>query len=121
VHGGGFITEFSTPQLNALAMLFLRLHSQGNVVNGFFWGLWLLPFGLLVMKSGFIPRWLGIWLLIDGFAFLVLSVVGVLAPQYHDIVFLYAQPAFFGEIAIMVFLLVKGANVVPLTAVGATA
>jgi Domain of unknown function (DUF4386) len=116
VHGGGFLTEFTTSQLNALAMLFLRLHSQGNVVNGFFWGLWLLPFGLLVMKSGFIPRWLGIWLLIDGFAYLVLSFVGILASQYLDIVFLYAQPAFFGELAIMLFLVIKGANVPPLTA-----
>src|SRR5450432_4262689 len=43
LHGGGFLTAFTTTQLNALAMLFLRLHSQGNVVNGFFWGLWLLP------------------------------------------------------------------------------
>lgn len=42
-------------------MLFLRLHGQGNAVNEMFWGLWLLPFGLLA-RSHFIPRLLGIWL-----------------------------------------------------------
>jgi hypothetical protein len=111
VQGGSFLAAFSTQQQDALAMLFLRLHSQGNVVNGVFWGLWLFPFGLLVMKSGFLPRWLGIWLLIDGFAYLVLSIIGILAPQYHDTAFTFGQPAFFAEIAIMLYLLIKGANV----------
>jgi hypothetical protein len=116
VHGGGFLGAFNTSQQYALAMLFLRLHSQGNVVNGVFWGLWLFPFGLLVMKSGFLPRFLGIWLLIDGCAYVVLSVVGILTPQYRDITFLIAQPALFAEIAMMLFLLIRGANVPPSTA-----
>src|SRR5580704_2846084 len=120
VHGGGFLGAFTTPQLQALAMLFLRLHAQGNVVNGFFWGLWLFPFGLLVMKSGFLPRFLGIWLLIDGFAYVVLSVMGILTPQYRDTAFLWAQPALFGELAIMFFLLIRGANVSRLPVVAAT-
>lgn len=116
VHGGSYLTAFSTPQQQALAMLFLHLHSEGNGVNEVFWGLWLLPFGLLVMKSGFIPRILGIWLIIDGFAYLVLSVMGLLAPQYDHIAFLIAQPALFGELAIMLFLVIKGANVPPMPA-----
>jgi Domain of unknown function (DUF4386) len=111
VHGGGSLAAFTSAQLNALAMLFLHLHSQGNVVNGVFWGLWLLPFGLLVIKSGFIPRFLGYWLLIDGFAYVVLSIIGIMAPQYHERAFLIAQPALLGELAIMLFLLIRGANV----------
>ena len=110
VHGGSYFTAFTTPQLNALAMLFLRLHSQGNVVNGLFWGLWLFPFGWLVIKSGFIPRFLGYWLLIDGVAYVALTVVGILAPQYHDLAFTIGQPAFFGEIAITLYLVIWGAN-----------
>jgi hypothetical protein len=121
LQGGSFLTAFDRPQQEALAMLFLRLHGQGNVVNGAFWGLWLFPFGLLVMKSGFVPRFLGIWLLIDGCAYLVLTAVGILAPHYHDLAFTIAQPALLGEIAIMLFLVVKGANVKPLTTVSATA
>ena len=116
VHGGAYLTAFTTPQLNALAMLFLHLHSQGNIVNGIFWGLWLFPFGWLVMKSGFLPRLLGIWLLIDGLAYLVLSVIGIVAPQYHGAAFLIAQPALFAELAITLYLLIWGANVKALRA-----
>jgi hypothetical protein len=112
IHGGGSLAVFTAAQLNALAMLFLHLHGQGNVVNGVFWGLWLLPFGLLVIKSGFIPRFIGYWLLIDGLAYVVLSSIGIMAPQYHERAFLFAQPALFGELAIMLFLLIRGANVI---------
>lgn len=119
VHGEGYLSTFNTPQLQSLAMLFLHLHSQGNVVNEVFWGLWLFPFGLLVLKSGFMPRFLGIWVLIDGFAYLVLNVVAILAPQYQDTAFLIAQPALFGELAVVLFLVIKGANVPPLPAAAA--
>jgi Domain of unknown function (DUF4386) len=121
LHGESYLTVFNTQQQQSLAMLFLHLHSQGNIVNEVFWGLWLLPFGLLVMKSGFIPRFLGVWLLIDGFAYVVLSAIGILAPQYYSTAFTYAQPALFGELVIMLFLVIKGANVPPLTAAAATA
>jgi hypothetical protein len=110
VHGAG-LSAFTVAQQQTLMMLFVRLHSQGNVVNGLLWGLWLLPFGVLVIKSGFIPRFLGYWLLIDGLAYVALTVVGILAPQYHDIGFLIAQPALLGELAIVLFLVIKGANV----------
>jgi len=120
VHGSSYLTAFSISQQQALAMLFLHLHSEGNGVNEVFWGLWLLPFGLLVMKSGFIPRLLGIWLLIDGFAYVVLSVMGILAPQYDHIAFLIAQPALLAELAIMLFLVIRGANIPPLTTETAT-
>ena len=109
--GGGFVAAFSAAQQSALAMLFMRLHSEGNVVNGLFWGLWLFPFGLLVIESGFVPKFLGFWLLIDGFAYVVLTGIAVVTPQYNDVAFLVAQPALFGEIAIMLFLVIKGANV----------
>lgn len=52
--GGDFLAVFDKHQLDALAMLFLRLHGEGHVVNEIFWGLWLFPFGVLVMRSGFL-------------------------------------------------------------------
>ena len=115
VHGA-VAPAFTLAQQDALAYLFVRLHGQGNVVNGLFWGLWLLPFGMLVIRSGFIPRLLGYWLLLDGLAYVALTVIGVLAPQYHDTAFLVAQPALFGELAIVLFLLIRGANVSRATA-----
>jgi len=109
--GGEFLTVFDKPQRDALAMFFLRLHSQGISIDEIFWGLWLFPFGLLVFRSGFLPRWLGVWLMINCFAYVVLSVIGFFFPTYNDKAFLYLQPVLFGEIAIMLYLLIRGANV----------
>src|SRR6266851_9160203 len=69
--GADFLAVLDKPQRDALAMLFIRLHGQGNVINEIFWGLWLFPFGVLVMRSGFLPRILGVWLIINGFAYVV--------------------------------------------------
>src|SRR5215472_2474736 len=66
--GGEFLTVFDKPQRDALAMLFLRLYSRGQLISELFWGVWLFPFGLLVYRSGFIPRFLGVWLIINGLA-----------------------------------------------------
>ncbi len=109
--GGEFLTVFDKPQRDALAMFFLRLHSQGVSIDEIFWGLWLFPFGLLVFRSGFLPRWLGIWLMINCFGYVVLSVIGFFFPTYNDKAFLYLQPVLFGELAAMLYLLIRGANV----------
>src|SRR5579864_5384555 len=61
--GGELVSAFNGPQREAFAMLFLQLHHAGDLANAIFWGLWLFPFGLLVYKSRFLPRLLGIWLM----------------------------------------------------------
>jgi hypothetical protein len=118
--GGEFLTVFDRSQLDALGMLFIRLHGQGNMIAEIFWGLWLFPFGLLVFRSGFLPRFIGVWLMINCFGYLVLSMTALFFPAYNDKVFLYLQPVFFGELAIMLYLLIKGGKVqqssVPVTA-----
>ena len=108
LRGNEFVGALTQPQREAVAMLFLRLHGQGNAVNETFWGLWLLPFGLLITRSQFIPRLLGIWLLLDGFAWMGLSMVALLAPSYHDLAFKLAQPAVFAELAVMLWLMTIG-------------
>ncbi len=114
--GADFLAVFEKPQRDALAMLFLRLHGQGLVINEMFSGLWLFPFGVLVMRSRFLPRILGIWLIVNCFAYLALSYTGLLLPQYYDFVFRSAFPTLLGEMAIMLWLLIKGAKVHPLLA-----
>jgi Domain of unknown function (DUF4386) len=114
--GADFLAVFEKPQRDALAMLFLRLHSQGLVINEIFSGLWLFPFGVLVMRSRFLPRILGIWLIVNCLAYLALSFSGLLLPQCYDFVFRSALPALLGEMAIMLWLLIKGAKVQPLLA-----
>jgi hypothetical protein len=54
-----FLATFSRPQLDSLAYLFLQLHGEGIGVVDVFWSLWLVPFAVLVMRSGFLPRVLG--------------------------------------------------------------
>jgi hypothetical protein len=110
VRGADFLSIFEKPQRDALAMLFLNLHHHGFVVAEIFWGLWLFPLGLLVYRSRFLPRFLGVWIILAGFAWVVLSLTGILLPQYQDNVDTYAQPAFFGEIAFMLWLLIRGAR-----------
>src|SRR5712664_4093981 len=110
VRGADFLSIFEKPQRDALAMLFLRLHGQGFVVAEIFWGLWLFPLGLLVYRSRFLPRFLGVWLALAGFAWVLLSLTGVLLPQYQDKVDTFTQPAVFGELAFMFWLLIKGAR-----------
>jgi hypothetical protein len=116
VRGADFLSIFEKPQRDALAMLFLNLHHYGLVVAEIFWGLWLFPLGLLVYRSRFLPRFLGAWLIIAGFAWLILSLTGILLPQYQDKVNNFSQPAMFGEIVFMFWLLIRGAKPTPLLA-----
>jgi len=110
VRGADFLSIVDKPQREALAMLFLKLHGQGLVVAEIFWGLWLFPLALLVYRSRFLPRFLGIWLALAGFAWVILSLTSVLLPQYQDKVDRYCQPAIIGEIAFMLWLLIMGAK-----------
>jgi hypothetical protein len=110
VRGADSLSRFEKPQREALAMLFLHLHFHGLLVDEVFWGLWLFPLALLVYRSRFLPRFLGVWLALAGFAWVVLSLTGVLWPPYYDKVFTFTQPAVFGEIAFMLWLVIKGAR-----------
>ena len=111
--GADFLSVFDQPQRNALAMLFLRLHDHENFAAEIFWGLWLIPLAILVYRSGFLPRFLGIWLTINGFAYVALSFTGWLLPQYYAVAFNSAFPVLFGELAFMLWLVIKGAKPKP--------
>ncbi len=111
--GGDFLAVLDETQREALGMLFIRLHGQGHVINEVFWGLWLLPLGALVSRSGFLPRILGLWLIVAGFAWVALSATGLFAPQHADAAFRIAQPAVLGEIALALWLTVVGARMRP--------
>jgi len=112
--GADFLSVFTKPQLDALALVFLRLHNYGFLVAGIFWGLWLFPFGLLVYRSGFLPRILGVLLMINCFAYVIPSFTALLLPQYRDVVTRIALPFLLGEAAIVLWLLIKGTRDQPL-------
>ena len=108
--GADFLSVFAQPELDALAYLFLRLHGQGITVASIFWGLWLFPFGLLVIRSGFIPRVLGYLLMIAGGAYLASAFATLMLPQYAPLVARVALPLEVGELPIVFWLLIWGAR-----------
>jgi hypothetical protein len=114
--GGDFLVVFDKPQRDALAMLFLRLYNHGQFIAEVFWGLWLFPLGLLIYRSGFIPRFIGVWLMINCFGWLVLSFTALFFPDNYNALLGYLQPLLFGEMALMLYLLIKGAKVPALSA-----
>ena len=110
VRSADFLSAFDKPQRDALAMLLLRLRDHQNTAAEILWGAWLLPLAVLVHRSRFLPRFLGVWLVINGFAYIILSFTGVLLPQYQNKVFIFSQPALFAELALMLWLVIKGAR-----------
>jgi hypothetical protein len=106
---GEVLKTLAPEQLQDLAMMFLKIHGYGLSMLEIFMGLWLIPFGLLVYKSGFIPRLLGVLLLIAGIGYIVDSFTFMLFPNYRAFTF---QPALIfsglGELSTMLWLLIKG-------------
>lgn len=115
VRGADFLSAFSAPQREALALLFLRLHHHLDVAAAIFSGLWLIPLGLLVYRSRFLPRLIGIWLIAGCFAWLAFCVAGLMFPGSEDKVFSMAQPIVFGEVVFMLWLVIMGARERPVT------
>jgi len=114
LRGADFLSVFDKRQLEAMAMLFLDLHRYGYVV-GWIFGLWLLPFGVLVFKSGFLPRILGVLLIAACFGYLADSLTPLLLPSYANVVGRFTSIALtLGEPAIILWLLIRGAKDQPL-------
>ena len=104
--GADYLKVFTTEQLQALVYLFLRLHSQGLNIAQIFWGLWLFPMGYLVFKSGFLPRILGVLLMIACFGYVIQSFAAFLGYNVSIIFF-----TGWGELLLLLWLLIKGVNV----------
>ena len=108
--GGEGFSGLDVHTREALGMALIRMHGQANGINQTFWGLWLLPFGWLVVKSRFLPRWLGYWLLLDGIAWSAVGMTWFFSPDSANAMFHYLQPIFFAEIVAMLWLLIVGAK-----------
>jgi len=117
LRGESFLSAFNQQQLDPLVMVFLNLHGYGTVVAQIFWGLWLFPFGVLVFRSGFLPRILGVLLIIGCFGYIAASVTVLLFPaSRHMIHELLIAPGGVAELSILFWLLIKGVQVRPLEA-----
>jgi hypothetical protein len=105
-----FLDAIPTEQIQAQVMFQLNAYDSGVQLISVFWGLWLLPFGYLVYKSGFLPKFLGILLMAGCFGYLINFIGGFLFPRYADIGIakFVSLPATIGEIGICLWLLIAG-------------
>lgn len=111
LNGASYWSAFDKPQLNALAQGFLSLRGLGIGALSVYWGLWLLPLGVLTYKSGFLPRILGVLLLIAGSAYVLSAISFFVLPAYYGTIFWGAAPVYgLGEISFIAYLLFKGAR-----------
>ena len=106
--GGSHLAAFDAGQLQALAMSFLDLHQAGYLIAQVFFGLWLLPLGYLIVRSGFVPKLIGALLMVAGIGYLADVATFFLAPGFGVSV---SEFTFVGELLLMVWLLVRGVNV----------
>jgi hypothetical protein len=106
--GADYLKVFTVDQLQAQVMFFLDLHTQGIGVAQVFWTLWLFPMGYLVYKSVFLPRILGVFLMIACFGYLIDSFAFFLFPKFDVTI---SRFTFWGEVLFPLWLLIKGVNV----------
>ena len=107
--GADYLKTFSPDQLNTLALLSLRLFGYGGGLFLVFAGVaWALR-GYLIVQSGYLPKFLGLLLMIGGLAFIARNFALVLAPAYASgSLLLLLLP---GGLALTVWLLVRGVDV----------
>ncbi|HJW08237.1 MAG TPA: DUF4386 domain-containing protein, partial [Holophagaceae bacterium] len=118
LRGGDYLGAFDAAHREAIAMLLLNVSDHITTVSEVFWGLWLFPLGWLVFRSGMLPRFLGLWLILNGVSYLGLSAVGILWPQHLHLASSISFPIQMGEMALMLWLVVMGAKPRPLVPAG---
>jgi len=108
--GADWLSVFDRGQLNALAYILMRLHSRTLLVAEIFWGLWLVPFGILIIRSRFIPSALGYLLFVAALGYVASSLTFLLLPSYGPVVDPVASKLTFFELPIILWLLIWGAK-----------
>ncbi|MBN1525856.1 MAG: DUF4386 domain-containing protein [Spirochaetales bacterium] len=106
----GYLAAFNHEQLKSLAMIFLDIHRMAFQMVEIFWGLWLLPLGILIIKSRFFPSVLGILEFAGCFGYVLAFLVKFLLPDGSPVLELIAKIAVFGEIPFMLWLIILGAR-----------
>ncbi|MEP6901822.1 MAG: DUF4386 domain-containing protein [Actinomycetota bacterium] len=110
VSGADYLKVFDHDQLQAQVLFYLDLYNNGILVVQIFWGLWLFPFGYLVYKSSFLPKILGVLLMLGCFGYLIDFIGSTLILNYSETVISHyvTLPASLGEIGICLWLLIFG-------------
>ncbi len=110
--GASHMQAYSAAQLEGLALLSINVYKTGFVTAQLFFCTWLFPLGYLVYKSRFLPRFLGVLLLLDGIGVLIWFLQALLLPAHHAIIYPGLAVSFIAEVGLALWLLVKGVKVV---------
>ena len=108
--GADYLKVFQPDQLQAQAMLFINLRKNGAIIAQIPYGIWLFPLGYLVFKSGFLPKILGILLIVDCFGLLICVFQFFLLPGYEVISYPFMAVSFIAELSLTLWLLIMGAK-----------
>jgi hypothetical protein len=103
-----YLHAFKPDQLQALSMFFINLGGSGNMILTLFYGVWLFPLGYLVYKSGFLPRILGVLLLLDGLSMLICFIQLCLFPGHEKLMYPLYPIMFIAEFGLAMWLIIKG-------------
>ncbi len=109
--GATHMNAYSAPQIQGLTYHSIDVYKTGFVTAQLFFGTWLFPLGYLVYKSRFLPRFLGILLVLDGIAELIWFLQALLLPAHHAISYPGFAVSFIAEVGLALWLLVKGVKV----------
>ena len=104
-----YMSAFDPTQLQALTMLFLDLFKKSEIISWLFWGLWLFPQGILIIKSGYFPRVFGFLMILAGFGYFLGSFVYFLLPNNQTLANILNLLTM-GEVAFMAWVMIKGAK-----------
>jgi len=107
--GAKYLNVFPLDQVQALGMFFLNLHENGFMIAQFFFAAWLFPLGYLVYKSGYLPKILGIVVMVECFAWLLYPLQHFFFPGIF-ITYLSSAVGFVGEFSLTLWLLIMGAR-----------
>ncbi|HEY7349432.1 MAG TPA: DUF4386 domain-containing protein [Ktedonobacterales bacterium] len=111
LHGADASRAFTPDQMHAAVSLLLQVHDTGGLIAGLFWGLWLVPYAVLVFRSGFLPKFIGVVLIIECFGFLIQSFGGFFVPTLGATLALLPTITSLAELFLPLWLLIRGVNV----------
>jgi hypothetical protein len=108
--GEEYLAAFNRPQVEALAYASLSLNRRLGELVMSLWGLWLFPFAVVTMRSGFLPKFLGVLLILSGVAYVAASATAIMLPARLEALNNIVFPLYFGELIVILWLAFIGAK-----------
>ncbi len=109
--GANYLSAFGTTQLQALALMSLKMHARGYTISGVFFGIYMILLGYLIFRSGFLPRILGVLMAVGGLSYLSNSFAIFLLPKLVARLPDIGMLGGIAELALCLWLMVMGVNV----------